>query len=260
MRRLADRGLLVLLAFGAVLPVALLVVRALAMTWFYPSILPDRGGAFAFGSIIRDDRMWRAFGTSLTLALLTGVLGTVLGFAAGRTLSRAPANIRHFAVLGAFLPVIAPPIALGVGLQVIALQTALAGGMLGVLMAHLIPAVGYLTLYFLGVMSAYDETMEDEARTLGASPWNVFVRVTLPVLKRRLAEAVLLGGLVSWGQLALTLLVGGGAVRTLPVELLSYVRAGDDRLGAAAALLLTLPPLLSLGLLSLSTNRTGVAL
>jgi hypothetical protein len=45
----------------------------------------------------------------------------------------------------------------------------------------------------------------------------------------------------------------------LPVELLSYVRAGDDRIGALAALLLTVPPLLALGLLQAGATRTGAS-
>ena len=257
MRRFADRGLFALLSIGVGLPVLLLVMRALSTTWFYPTIFPHSGRGQAFGLLFAEQRIWRAFGASIVLAALTGLVGTALAFAVGRTLARSSSRVRQFAAAAAFLPVIAPPIALGVGVQVVALQAHLAGGMQGVLLAHLIPAVGYLTLYFLGVLSVYDASMEDEARTLGASNWQLFARVTFPALRPRIAEAMVLGALVSWGQLALTLLVGGGAVRTLPVELLSYVRAGDDRLGAAAAILLTLPPALAIGLLSLGTRRTG---
>jgi len=257
MRRLGDRGLFALLSIGVGLPVLLLVLRALSTTWFYPTIFPRGGQGQAFALLFAEQRIWRALGASIVLAALTGLISTALAFSVGRTIARASSRIRRVAAAAAFLPVIAPPIALGVGVQVVALQAHLAGGMPGVLLSHLIPATGYLTLYFLGVLSAYDASMEDEARTLGASDWQLFMRVTLPALRPRLAEAIVLGALVSWGQLALTLLVGGGAVRTLPVELLSYVRAGDDRLGAAAAILLTLPPALAIGLLSLGTKRTG---
>ena len=65
---------------------------------------------------------------------------------------------------------------------------------------------------------------------------------------------------MSWGQLALTLLIGGGVVRTLPLELLSFVQSGNDQLGALAALVLTIPPMLPLGVLQVGTRRTGAAL
>jgi len=91
----------------------------------------------------------------------------------------------------------------------------------------------------------------------GSTRWQTTWRVTIPVLRSRLRDAFVLGALVSWGQLALTLLVGAGSIRTLPVELLSYVRAGDDRLGAAAALVLAVPPLLAMGVVGLGARRTG---
>ena len=70
-------------------------------------------------------------------------------------------------------------------------------------------------------------------------------------------EALILGGLVSWGQVAITLLVGGGLVRTLPVELMSIVQSGDDRVAALAALMLSMPPMLAIGLLTMGARRTG---
>ena len=127
----------------------------------------------------------------------------------------------------------------------------------GVFLAHLVPATGYVTLYFLGVLTAYDPGVEEAARTLGATPRQVLWRVTLPLLRARLGEGALLGALVSWGQLALSLVVGAGAVRTLPIELLSSLRAGDDRAGAAASLALAVIPALGLLLTRLRWRAAG---
>ncbi len=253
----ASRPLLVGLAFVSLSPVLLLALRATGAAWRYPAILPSQRGVDALIAGLRGPTLVQALGTSVLLAAMTGVLGTAFGFVAGRALVRATASVRRFAAVAAFLPVVAPPIALGVGVQVLALRAGVGGGLTGVLLAHLVPAAGYLTLYFLGVLGAYDLSMEDEARTLGATPWQCFIRVTLPTLRPRLIEALLLGALVSWGQLALTLLVGGGVVRTLPVELLAFVRAGDDRLGAAAAIVLTILPALALSMLQRGAKRTG---
>ncbi len=249
--------LLLLLALVTLGPVLLLVVRATGAAWRYPSLLPtDRDAASLFGALT-GPTIVSAFVTSVLLAVITGCMATAFGFVAGRALVRASPSVRRLAAAAAFLPVVAPPIALGVGVQVLALRVNLGGGLTGVALAHLVPAAGYLTLYFLGVLGAYDLSVEDEARTLGATAWQCFARVTWPALLPRLREALLLGALVSWGQLALTLLVGGGAVRTLPVELLAFVRAGDDRLGAAAAIVLTIPPALALSLLQRGVRRTG---
>jgi ABC-type uncharacterized transport system YnjBCD permease subunit len=80
-----------------------------------------------------------------------------------------------------------PPIALGVGIQVVALRLGL-GDAGGVMLAHLIPAAGYVTLYFVGALRG-GLSLEDEARTLGATRWQTTWRVTIPVLRSRLRDA-----------------------------------------------------------------------
>ena len=245
----------VILAAVSLGPVALLVVRALGSSWRYPSLLPTLDTS----AVLLDPRLREALVTSIGIALATGLLATLIGLPAGRALRRGTGRWRSVGRMAAFLPVITPPIALGIGVQVATLRLGIGGTGIGVLLGHLVPATGYVTLYLLGVLGAYDERMEEAARTLGATRWQVMRRVVLPALRGPLVEAVALGALVSWGQLALTLVIGGGVVRTLPVELLAYVRSGDDRLGALAALLLTIPPVLAFGLVRRGARQTGVA-
>ncbi|MBA3497893.1 MAG: ABC transporter permease subunit, partial [Gemmatimonadales bacterium] len=134
----------------------------------------------------------------------------------------------------------------------------LSGTAAGVLLAHAVPAAGYGTLYFLGVFSVFDSRLEDEARSLGASPRQTLLRVVLPLLRRPLADGFLLGFLVSWSQVPLTLLVGGGAVRALPIEVFALVRSGQDAAAATGALVLLLPAVAALAATRLGAARTEV--
>nr|MBA3658788.1 ABC transporter permease [Gemmatimonadales bacterium] len=79
-----------------------------------------------------------------------------------------------------------------------------------------------------------------------------------PLLRRPLADGFLLGFLVSWSQVPLTLLVGGGTVRTLPIELFAMVRSGQDPAAASAALVLLAPALVALAATRLGAARTAV--
>lgn len=258
--RARDRWMLLVLAIWVLTPIAMLVLRASAPVWRYPHVLPETFAASAVLDQLTGDRVRSAAATSLWLALTTGLLGTALGFAIARMVTRASRRLRQVTWLVALFLVIAPPLAIGVGLQVVLLSLGLGGTGAGVLLAHLVPATGYLTLFAAGIFGGIDPGIEDDARTLGASRWQVWSRVLLPQLSPRLAESIVLGALVSWGQLAITLLVGGGVVRTLPVEVLSLVRSGNDQAGAMAALMLSLPPMLGLGLLTRGTRRTGAVL
>ena len=253
--RLAFLGLLALLAGG---PFALLGAWSVSGRWLFPALMPETLTTQAWRDIVGDGALGAAFATSGVLAVATGVLGAAIAFPIGRSLARARGWARHVGAAAAFLPVAAPPLALGSGLQVVALAAHVGGTSLGVLLAHLVPTAGYLTLLFLGTFTLYDERAEEAARTLGASAWQTRWRVTLPLVRRPLAEAVAVGFLISWTQVALTLVVGGGAVRTLPLEVFAYVRAGQDRAAAVGALLLIVPAAAALAALRWAVRRTSV--
>ena len=250
--------LLAMLALSSVGPMLLLLVWSVSGAWFFPALLPRTVTFAAWRSAVGDHTLIAALGTSTVLAVGTAILACIVAVPFGQQLARLSGWRRYVGAAAAFLPVAAPPLALGTGLQVAALAAGLGGTLPGVLLAHLVPAVGYLSLLFLGTFTLFDARPAEAARTLGASPWQVWWRVTLPQLRQPIAEAVAIGFLVSWSQFALTLVVGAGAVRTLPLEVYAFVQAGEDRVAAVGALLLVLPPVLALASLRWAAVRTAV--
>jgi putative spermidine/putrescine transport system permease protein len=134
------------------------------------------------------------------------------------------------------------------GLNVLFLRLGLAGSAVGVVLVHLVPVLPYAIYALLGVFARYDEGYELQARTLGASPAQVWLRVTLPLIGPGLAVAALFAFLVSWSQYLLTLLVGGGRVITLPVLLFAAVSGGNPTSIAGLALLFAAPPVIAIAL------------
>ena len=78
----------------------------------------------------------------------------------------------------------------------------------------------------------------------GAGPLRRLVLVTLPALRPAAGRRRLfLRFLISWSEYILTLLVGGGTVRTLPLLLFAAIGTADLPAAAALALVIALPPL-----------------
>lgn len=248
--------LLAALTVSAGTPFVVLGVTSAAGSWFFPAVWPASwtGDAWALLAGSLGSATW----ASTAIATSTAALSCLVGWPTGRAIAALSGWRRHLAAALAFLPVAAPAIAVGIGAQYFFLRVGLAGTWAGVVLAHAIPASGLAALYFLSVFLTVDLRMEDEARSLGAGPWQVLARVTVPALRRQVAEAAALGFLVSWSQVPLTLLVGGGTVRTLPIQVFSYLHAGEERYAAAGALLLVVPPMLVLGAAVFATGRTEV--
>ncbi|MEO7368636.1 MAG: ABC transporter permease subunit [Gemmatimonadaceae bacterium] len=256
--RLPKIGLTAALTIATIVPLAFLAALSFSGEWFYPSLLPGRWTA-ANWVFLRGggSSIFISLRTSVGLALATASVSSIIGLFCGREIARLGGWRRRLGIASAFLPVAVPPLALAVGLQYSLLRLGLGGRFAGVLFAHVVPSMGYTILYFVGVFAVFDWRVEDEARSLGASPHDVFFRVTLPILRRPLVEAFALGFLVSWAQVPLTLLIGQGLIRTLPLELMSYVSAGQDHLAATAGIVLAIPPLALLVVAGLAVRRLG---
>lgn len=251
--------LLAALGLAAVLPLVALLLAAFGMRWFFPALLPDTWTTESWREL-GGGRLLGALVESVGLGLAVGLGATALAVPIGRALARAGGALERVGAAAAFLPVAVPPIALAAGLQLALLQLGLGGTRTAVLLGHLVPATGYLALYFLGVFRLLDPEIEATARTLGATPVQVLRRVLAPLLARPLREALALGFLISWAQVPLTLVLGGGRVRTLAVEIVAYVQAGQDRHAATAGLLLAIPAVLALAIARRSADRTTVVM
>lgn len=255
------RGLLPLLLLSAMMPLALLLLASTGSDWFFPALLPGTFSLTGWRNIMGTGaRLGPALLASGALALATGVAAMVFGAFAGSAIAAASGWRRAVGAAAAFLPVAAPPVAVATGLHATLLGAGLGSSIIGVFIAHAVPACGYTTLYFLGIFAVREGGHEDAARTLGAGTLDVLRRVTVPMLRRELLEALLLGAIVSWGQVALTLVAGGGSVRTLPLEVMDYLMAGQDQLAATGALLLVIPPLAALGLLRIALRNVELVL
>ncbi len=223
-------------------PLALFVLYAFSTRWFYPQPFPQEWNPSAFTRLFADPRVRTALRDSLSLGALVSLLSLVLGFPAARTLSTQTFRGREWVWLMFFLPTVLPPLAIGMGLNVLFLRLGLAGTFTGVVLAHLAPALPYTILTLAGVFSRYDPNYEHQARTLGAGQWRVFFQVTLRLIWPGVLVAGLFAFLISWSQYLLTLLIGGGRVLTLSMLLFSAVSGGNPATIAALALVFAAPP------------------
>lgn len=229
-------------------PIAALMLYALSTRWFFPQLLPAEWTLAPLLRQLGDPRTQAAVGTSLLTAGATTALALLLGLPAARVLGLRRFRGRSLVLLILFLPNVVPPLAIGMGLNVLFLRLGLAGSVAGVVLVHLVPVLPYAIFALLGVFARYDEGYELQARSLGASPTHVWLRVALPLLGPGLVVAALFAFLVSWSQYVLTLLIGGGRVITLPVLLFAAVSGGNPTSIAGLALLFAAPPVVAIAL------------
>lgn len=256
--RSAGRGCLVALAlFALFAPVGVFMLYGFSTRYFYPDLLPDAWTAQPLLRQLRNPRTLTALRLSTEIAVLVSALSLLVGYPAARTLGTRSFRGKGLVYVLLFLPTVVPPVATGIGLNILFLRLGLAGTRLGVALVHLIPVLPYVVFTLAGVFARYDPHYEYQARVLGARGLRLFRSVTLPLILPGLIVAALFAFLISWSQYLLTLLIGGGRVITLPILLFSTVAGGNPTTISVLSLLFVTPLVIVLALSAryLATNQ-----
>lgn len=182
---------------------------------------------------------WITLRVAFAATLLNLVPGVALAYLLARR--RFPGRSVIEAIVA--LPLVLPPVAVGLVLLLTFSRRAFLGGVLEsaglpVLFtwrgAALASAVMSFPLLVRSTQQAFDEVpvrLEQLSRSLGAGRWATFRRITLPLARRGLAYGILLGFLRAMGEFGATNLVAGnipGRTRTLSMGIYSAVQASRD--------------------------------
>ena len=240
MRRTVGTTLLVV---GLLLPLLPLLVWAGSGQWRYPAVVPQRGSLRGLGLILDPaSEVLSGLATSLTLGITVSVLACGVGLCAGRAIGLYSFRGKRLVQFLLLAPAIVPGLAVTLGIQVFFLRYHLSGTVQGVVLVQLVPTIPYVTLVLGSAFANFELGYEEQARTLGAGPLRTFWHVTLPAIRAPLVVAAFFAFLISWSEYILTLLIGGGTVKTLPLLLFAYIGSSDLNEAAALAVLFVLPP------------------
>jgi putative spermidine/putrescine transport system permease protein len=249
-RQAARVASYVLLYVVLLSPIVVFVLHAFSLRWFYPQVLPATWALEPFVRQLRNPQTLEALGASVQIALLVSGLSLLVGYPAARTLGLYSFPGKGLVYMLLFLPTVVPPIATGIGLNILFLQMDLAGTLFGVALVHLIPVLPYSVFTLASVFARYDPTFEQQALVLGASRPRIFWSITLPMVLPGIMVSLLFAFLISWSQYLLTLLIGGGRVVTLPILLFSTVSGGNPTTISIQALMFVALP--ALGILAVA--------
>jgi putative spermidine/putrescine transport system permease protein len=92
--------------------------------------------------------------------------------------------------------------------------------------------------------STLPDDIEAAAATLGATPWRVVRRITLPLAAPGLVACGALSFLLSFDETVISLFIAGPRASTLPVEMVRYVEGRTDPMVAALSVVLIAATLL----------------
>src|SRR5262252_1800715 len=181
---------------------------------------PPRWGTLKWYTAIVEHPTWiTAITRSLIVGAMTATLAMCLGAPAGFFLARTSFFGKTAAMGFILTPLILPRIIIAVALFYFYARLGLIGSPLGLVLGHTVLALPYVVITVMAVLKNYDQSLDQAAASLGASPLRILWHITVPLIRSGLIAAFLFAFVTSFDELTIALFVSAGVATTLPKQM-----------------------------------------
>ncbi|MEO7938888.1 MAG: iron ABC transporter permease [Burkholderiaceae bacterium] len=235
--------------WGAVLGALLVLAAVCAAPLLAIGVRAAGAGADAWASLLEADSL-HAIGNTLRFTAAALVLATVLGVTHA-LVARRSVWLRA----SAFLPFVVSPVTVAFGLLL--LYPHWSASMLLLVSAYALLAYPFVAKSLGAALDQLPLHLTQAARTLGATPWRLFWRVTLPLVAPSLRRGMAFAAATALGEFAVTLFLSRPEWATLTTLIYERLgRPGAANQGAAVVLATVLMVLALLAFLLIEQPST----
>ncbi|MWV39163.1 ABC transporter permease subunit [Natrialba sp. INN-245] len=182
------------------------------------------------------DTSWMgALANSLGIALGAAILSTTIGGGLAFALDRF--DYRFGTIYGTLgvLPILVPPVIIGVAFLVFFLEIGFAGSRTAIVVAHGIFYAPFPFILISQGLREIDRTYEEAAMNLGASPVRTIRTITYPLLRANVISGALFAFILSLNEYIIAWLLSLFLVETIPIEIFNQLRYSYPPTIAAAS-------------------------
>jgi putative spermidine/putrescine transport system permease protein len=247
--------MMVLIVCFLITPIVVTAIMAFDARAYLGPLPPPALSLRWFQKFFSDDYFLTGLSTSLQLACVSVAVSLCVGVATAFAVDRA--NFRgKEALMSLFLsPLIVPPVVTGFALLLFLSQLGLVNGFARLLCGHIIITVPYTIRATLAGISGIDRSLTEAALILGATERRAFWDVTFPLARTGIVSGAIFAFAVSMDDVSVSIMLTDAKTYTLPIALISSMRANFDLSIAAASVMLML---LTLALILVLEKSVGL--
>lgn len=193
---------------------------------------------------------------SFFIGISATILATTLGTLAALGLSRSQIPFKGL-IMGILIsPIVVPLIISAAGMFFFFSSVNLAQTYLGVILAHTALGTPFVVITVTATLVGFDHTLTRAAAGLGAPPFTVFRKVTMPLILPGVISGALFAFITSFDEIVIVLFIAGVEQRTIPREMWSGIREQISPTILAAATILVLLSVVLLTIVELLRRRS----
>jgi multiple sugar transport system permease protein len=249
-RRTIDRIGLLFVALVMISPVVLFSLWMISLSLKYeidngaypPIFIPERFAWSNYLKVFQENNFFLYLWNSVLVTGTATLLALLIGVPAGYGIARLKAEKSAMVIMIARMT---PGLSFLIPLFLLFQWLNLLGTLLPQIIIHLVVTVPIVVWIMIGYFETTPMELEEAASIDGATPWQVFRMVALPIARPGIVVAFILSVIFSWNNFVFGIVLASRQTRTLPVavyNMLSFEQVSWGPL-AAAALIVTLPVL-----------------
>lgn len=187
-----------------------------------------------YRQMFADNRIAGAFRTTMIIAVTSTIISTIIGTMLAMALERYRFRGRSTVDATLYLPIVIPDIVMAVSLLAFfsllfrwlnaTLGLNLRTGLATVIVSHVAFNISFVAVVVRASLRNFDRRLEEAAQDLGATPWQTFRRITLPLIMPGIIGGALIAFTLSLDDFVVTFFTAGPGVNTLPLEVYGRVR------------------------------------
>lgn len=199
-----------------------------------------------------NESLIEAFTNSLTIAFISTIVSIILGAMVAVLLWRFRFPFKAPYEGASALPIVIPEICMGVAMLAFFARIGWPSGMpwplnlSQITIAHISFSFPFVAVVVRARLASFNRELEEAAKDLGASEWQMFRDVLIPFMRPGLVAGGLLAFTLSLDDFVITFFTSGPDTVTFPVKVYSMVRFSvTPEVNAASAVLIVITVVLT---------------
>jgi spermidine/putrescine transport system permease protein len=180
----------------------------------------------AYRSLASDKDILESVKNSLFIAVCSATISVLIGGLAAFGMRRAQGGIERFIGALTLAPLVLPEVVFGLGLLMWFVILRISLGSVSLILAHVTFSVSYVYMTVSERAGLLDHNLDDAAEDLGATRWQTFFRVHLPLLTPACIAGWMMAFTLSFDDFLISFFTAGPDVTTLPLTLYGMVKFG----------------------------------
>ncbi|MHB8096606.1 MAG: ABC transporter permease [Erysipelotrichaceae bacterium] len=193
-----------------------------------------------YQALFENREMMTAITTTITIALISTFVATVMGTLAAIGISKSRRLIKELVLSVNSFPILNPEIVTAIGLMLLYSSLNVEKGFMTMLLAHIIFSTPYVILSVLPRLRRLDPDIAEAALDLGATPLQALWKVIVPMITPGIVSGALIAFTMSFDDFVISYFVSGNGVKNISILVYTMSKRINPTINALSTILVVI--------------------